>query len=280
MQNDPHFLIDDSSDIQTTGTTELSRDELLKVFGSDIGRNIFFIPLAQREAVLEAEPWVKHAVVMRLLPDTIRIAITERVPVAFAHVGHTIELVDGEGVLLPVSPSTLAARHYSFPVITGLDPEATADQRAAQMRLFAQFTAALDAGGAKNSGQLSEVDLSDVDDVRAVVPAQGTDILLHFGNNNYLARWNSYQQHIAGWRQQYPNLSAVDLRYDRQVVLKMADAAQADQSAEGKPLPAVGPALTPSVPVPQPEAAAPAKPAHHPVVHHAVKKKPHAARAQ
>ena len=104
------------------------------------------------------------------------------------------------------------------------------------MQLFARFSAALDAGGTRITPQLSEVDLSDLDDVRAVVPAQGSDILLHFGNSDFLERYHSYQEHLPEWRQQYPDLSAVDLRYDRQVVLKMADAARADELAEAKPL--------------------------------------------
>jgi cell division protein FtsQ len=234
---DAHFRIDSSAQIQSAGNTEFTRDQLLQVFGSDIGRNIFYVPLAKREAALEAQPWIRSAEVMRLLPDTIRVRIQERTPVAFVRIGHDIELVDAEGTLLNMSPSTLAARHYSFPVITGLDPNGTPASRAARMQLFARFMTAIDSGPQQLSEQLSEVDLSDLDDVRAVVPAQGTDILLHFGTSDYLARFRAYQQHIASWRQQYPNLSAVDLRYERQVVLKMADAAAADQAAEDHPLP-------------------------------------------
>ncbi len=237
LQHDPHFRIESSASIEATGVTELSRAELVRIFGSDIGRNIFFVPLGQREAALEAEPWVKHATVMRLLPDILRVAIVERTPVAFVRVGREIQLVDGEGVILGMAPSTLAARHYSFPVVTGLDAAATPEARAERMHLFLRFVAALDAGGSPVSSQLSEVDLSNAEDVRAVVPAQGSDILLHFGNSDFLERYHSYQEHLAEWRQQYPNLSAVDLRYDRQVVLKMADAAQADEAAEAHPLP-------------------------------------------
>ena len=236
LQHDPRFRIDSSSAIEATGITELSRADLVGVFGSDIGRNVFFVPLARREAALEAQPWVRHATVMRLLPNTLRVTIEERAPVAFVRIGRQIELVDKDGVLLNMPPATLAARHYSFPVIVGLDPNSPPQARADRMRLFQSFVAALDSGGAKVSSQLSEVDLSDLDDVRAVVPAQGTDILLHFGNSDFLERYRSYTEHLPEWRQQYPNLSAVDLRYDRQVVLKMADAAQADEVAESKPL--------------------------------------------
>lgn len=236
---DPHFRIDSSAQIQSVGNVEFSRAQLLQVFGSDIGRNIFYVPLAKREAALEAAPWIKHAEVMRLLPDTLRIRIEERTPVAFVRIGHDIELIDADGTILNMAPTTLAAHHYSFPVVTGLDPNGTPESRVERMQLFERFLAAINSGGSRLSEQLSEVDLSDLDDVRAIVPAQGTDILLHFGSSDFLARFHAYQDHIAAWRQQYPNLSAVDLRYERQVVLKMADAAAADQAAEARPLPDV-----------------------------------------
>jgi cell division protein FtsQ len=62
-----------------------------------------------------------------------------------------------------------------------------------------------------------------------LLPAQGTDILAHFGEDHFLERYQRYQAHIAEWRQQYPKLAAVDLRYDRQVVLEMASGVSAMQ---------------------------------------------------
>jgi cell division protein FtsQ len=274
---DPHFRLDSSAQIQSVGNTEFTRAQLLQVFGSDIGRNIFYVPLAKREATLEAEPWIRHAVVMRLLPNTIRVRIEERTPVAFVRIDHDIELVDADGILLNMAPSTLAAHHYSFPVVTGLDPNGTPASRAERMQLFARFMAAIDSDSQRLSEQLSEVDLSDLDDVRAVVPAQGSDILLHFGASDFLARFHAYQQHIAAWRQQYPNLSAVDLRYERQVVLKMADAAAADQAAEAHPL---SDSAQTTFPVTETAPSSPAKPAtvmHHPVQKPSAKARPGAA---
>ncbi len=272
LQHDPRFRIDSSANIQATGVTELTRPELMTVFGSDIGRNIFFVPLARREAALEAQPWVRHATVMRILPDSLRVPIEERVPIAFVRIGRQIQLADRDGMLLSMPPATLAARHYSFPVVVGLDPNSPPQARADRMRLFQSFVAALDSksdsAAANISSQLSEVDLTDLDDIRAVVPAQGTDILLHFGDSDFLERYLSYKEHLPEWRQQYPNLSAVDLRYDRQVVLKMADAAQADEAAESKPLP--GPAPKPTLKTTAKPALKPAhriagKPAHTPL---------------
>ncbi|MGB6745729.1 MAG: hypothetical protein WBE38_18920, partial [Terracidiphilus sp.] len=39
--------------------------------------------------------------------------------------------------------------------------------------------------------------------------------------------------HIAEWRQQYPNLASVDLRYDQQVVLEMTSGKETAEVAPG-----------------------------------------------
>jgi cell division protein FtsQ len=159
---------------------------------------------------------------MRLLPNQLRVSIVERLPIAFLRSGATIGLVDAEGVLLSMSPAMMAAKHYSFPVVTGITAQDPLPIRAARMHFYQQFINDLDSGGTKVSQQLSEVDISDPEDIRAVIPAQGGDILVHFGDSQFLHRYNLYQQHLAEWRRQYPHLASVDMRFDNQVVLEMA----------------------------------------------------------
>jgi len=225
LNSDPRFRIDTAASIQTIGNSQLTRDDLLSVFGADIGRNIFFIPLSIRRAELERIPWVEHATVMRILPNQLRVAVRERTPIAFVRVGDQIKLVDAEGVILDMPPAMIAARHFSFPVVTGINPADPLSVRTPRMRLYQRFIADLDSGGRKISSDLSEIDLSDPEDVRATLPAGATDMLLHFGDEKFLARYHTYQTHLAEWQQQYPHLASVDLRYDTQVVLKMVDGA-------------------------------------------------------
>jgi cell division protein FtsQ len=222
FRDDPRFRIAASSSIQIMGNSQVTRSELLSVFGSDLGRNIFFIPLAARRASLEQLPWVEHATVMRLMPDQLRVAIVERTPVAFVRHGNTIGLVDAHGVFLHLPPAAMAAKHYSFPVVSGISANDPLPVRAARMRLYQQFISDLDSGGTKVSTQLSEVDISDPEDLWALVPAEGSDIQVHFGDSDFLARYRSYEQHLPEWRQQYPHLASVDMRYENQVVLDMA----------------------------------------------------------
>jgi cell division protein FtsQ len=65
------------------------------------------------------------------------------------------------------------------------------------------------------------------------MPEQGGDILARFGEDHFLERYQRYKAHIAEWRQQYPRLAEVDLRYDQQVVLQMAPAAAQNAVNDG-----------------------------------------------
>jgi cell division protein FtsQ len=237
FMTDARFRIDTASSIQVLGNSQVTRPELLSVFGGDIGRNIFHVPLPLRRAELEQLPWVEHATVMRLLPNQLRVAVVERVPVAFVRAGNQIGLIDKQGVLLDMPPAMMAAKRYSFPVVTGVLPQQSAEDRSSRMRLYADFMNALNSAGGAASSQLSEVDLSDPEDVRVLLPSAGSDLLVHFGSDDFAARWQRLEEKLPGWRQQYPRLAGVDLRYQRQTVLEMAKPAPDDASASANPAP-------------------------------------------
>jgi cell division protein FtsQ len=259
LDHDPRFRIDSSSSIQIDGNSQLTRADLLTVFGSDIGRNLFFVPLTERRKQLEQVPWVAHATVMRVMPDELRVAIVERTPIAFVRIGNQVKLVDADGVILDMPPAALAAKHYSFPVVTGINPQDPLSVRRPRMRIYQKFMNEIDSSGEKLSQQLSEIDISDPEDVQGLVSSSKSDILLHFGEDNFLNRWREYQSHLAEWKQQYPNLAAVDLRYDRQVVLKMADKAPSNAAQS-----AATSAAAPAAPASQPkQPAAKARPVTH-----------------
>jgi cell division protein FtsQ len=229
LEHDSRFRIAGTEDIQAVGLTQVSRADILPIFGADIGKNIFFIHLSERRKELEQIPWIKSATVMRLLPDQIRVSVVERTPVAFVREGQQIELVDADGVLLTMSPEGMTQHHYSFPVVTGIDPRDAASSRKTRMAVYQRLISELDSGGQNISRQISEIDLTDPEDARVLM--QDDPTLLHFGDEQFLARYQRYKAHIAEWRQQYPQLSQLDLRYDSQVVLKMASGASATSGA-------------------------------------------------
>jgi cell division protein FtsQ len=231
LGRDGRFRIASAHNIEASGLTEVSREELMPVFEKDIGRNIFFVPLNERRKQLEEIPWIEKATVMRLLPDQIQVTVVERRPVAFVRQGQQVGLVDANGVLLTMPAAMMAQHNYSFPVVTGLNAQDPLDARKVRMAVYQRLLGELDANGQNFSAQISEIDLTDPQDARVLMPEQGADILAHFGQDHFLDRYQRYKAYIVELRQKYPNLAAVDLRNDQQVVLEMTPGTNVAQAA-------------------------------------------------
>jgi cell division protein FtsQ len=211
------FRIDSSDQIQVSGAEHVSHAQIMEVMGGDIGRNIFFVPLAQRKQQLEQIPWVESASVMRFVPNRLRIEIHERTPVAFARIGSHISLIDAGGTLMELPPG--GKHKYSFPVIAGMNAGEPLSTRAARMKNYNELVRDLDAGGARYSQELNEVDISDPEDVKVLTADPNGEVLVHLGSTNYLQRYKTYVTHVQQWRQQFDKLESVDLRYDGQIIV-------------------------------------------------------------
>jgi cell division protein FtsQ len=226
------FRVDSSDNIEVTGMQNVTKAQIMEVMGADIGRNIFFIPLAQQKVQLEQIPWVESASVMRFVPNRLKVEIHERTPVAFARVGPRMSLIDAGGTLMELSPK----HKYSFPVILGMNPGEPLSTRAPRMKAYSEMVRELDSSGARYSQDLSEVDLSDLEDLKVRVNDPAGDVLVHLGSADYLQRYKIYVTHAQGWRQQFQKLESVDLRYDNQIIVNP------DMQRAAKPAVALTPA--------------------------------------
>ena len=211
------FRIESSDDIEVIGTHNVPHTQVMEVLGGDIGRNIFFIPLTERKAQLEKIPWVESASVMRFVPNRLQVEIHERRPIAFARLGSRIWLIDAGGTLMELPGA--GKQKYSFPVIVGMNPGEPLSTRAARMRIYNQLVRELDSDGAHYSQDLSEVDISDQDDVKVLTNDSAGAVLVHLGSSDFLSRYKIYVTHVRGWRQQFEKLESVDLRYEHQIIL-------------------------------------------------------------
>jgi cell division protein FtsQ len=229
------FRIQSSDAVEISGVKNASRAHVMEVAGADIGRNVFFVPLEERKKQLELIPWVQEATVMRLLPNRIAVTIHERTPVAFAQIGSRISLIDANGVVmgLPANRQT----KFSFPVIRGITDTEPLSSRAAAMKIYNRLVSELSAADGDEASskspnyvkQLSEVDLSDPENVKVTANDPGGTMVVHLGAQDFLPRYKLYVSHIAEWRQQFQNVQSVDLRYEGQVIVNP------DKPAESNP---------------------------------------------
>src|ERR1700676_2650317 len=209
------FRVESSDNIEVTGMQNVNKAQIMEVMGADIGRNIFFIPLAQQKVQLEQIPWVESASVMRFVPNRLSVEIHERTPVAFARVGPRIALIDAGGTLMELSPK----HKFSFPVIVGMNPGEPLSTRAPRMKAYNELVEDLDSGGARYSQDLSEVDLTDLENLKVRVNDPAGDVLVELGSSDFLRRYKTYVSHVREWRQQFQKLESVNLRYDNQVIV-------------------------------------------------------------
>jgi len=112
------------ADIQAQGRQRTGGGDLLRALGVSRETPILGIDLVDAKRRVESLPWVAHAEVERLLPHTLRIVISERVPVAISQNGGRSVLIDASGTeIVPV-----AAQAPGLPIVTGRGaPQAVAE---------------------------------------------------------------------------------------------------------------------------------------------------------
>ena len=156
------------------------------------------VPLTERREALESLPWVEQAHVQRVMPNRIRVEITERTPVAFLRTGSDLSLVDAHGVILdrPVEGE------FRFPVVAGIGeptPRATREQH---MNLYVQFMKEIERAQPGAADHVSEADISEISDLRATLTGVGTasgsasPILVHFGDSDFGNRYHLLAENI------------------------------------------------------------------------------------
>lgn len=214
LTTSPNFTLNDT--LVVAGADRIGRDRVERVFGADVGRSVFDTPLERRRAELMAIPWVQSAWVIRSWPNRLRVAITERQPVAFVRLPSGIRLIDREGALLPL----MGAGKFRFPVLSGITEFQPAAERRKRVALMLGVLGDLDSDAPRRGGDVSEIDLTDPNDAAVTVTESGRAVVVHLGNGHFLDRYKLFLENVEAWREQYGSVRSVDLRYEKQVIVK------------------------------------------------------------
>ena len=108
--------------IEVNGLRLLTGEDVLAASGLEIGDNVLEVDLRAIANRLEAEPWVRRAVVVRKPPDRLVVELVERQRFAWVVLDQTYG-IDVEGVLLPANRlANETLTEVDLPVISGLAP--------------------------------------------------------------------------------------------------------------------------------------------------------------
>jgi cell division protein FtsQ len=206
--------------IEVNGNHIVSREAVLQQFVRDRGRSVLRVPLDSRRSALEEIAWVESAIVQRILPNRIRVDLTERTPIAFLRNGTELALIDAHGVIL----DRPRGEDLQFPIVTGLSENMPREERGRRMQTYQEFLKDIDLVRSGSSDRVSEVDLANPRDLRAVMTgiANATDsqaVTIHFGASDFTGKYRMVVENFAQWQASNGRVHSIDLQYAKQVVL-------------------------------------------------------------
>jgi cell division protein FtsQ len=216
----PQVLLIKFDQIELLGNHIVSREAVLQPFLHDRNRSVLRIPLDDRRTELEQLPWVESASVQRILPNGIRVELTERTPIAFLRNGTDLALIDAHGVILDRPDG----EDLHFPIVTGLPEGMPREEREKRMQIYQDFLHDADAVRSGSSDLISEVDLANPKDLRVVMTglAAGNDsqaVTVHFGFSDFNRKYRTLVENFSQWQASAGHVQSIDLQYSRQVVV-------------------------------------------------------------
>lgn len=204
------------------GAEKLSAGEIEALVDGLRGDHVLTADLDGYRAKLMQSPWVADASLRRVLPATVEIAVTERLPIGLGRVDGRLFLIDAGGVVIEEHGAQHA--NYDLPIIDGLGGNARATgfmidpARAMLAARVIDATAADPAVGPR----VSQIDVSDAHD--AVVLLDGDRALLHIGETQFVERLRSYLTLAPTLRDRLDDIDYVDLRFDDRIYVRPRNA--------------------------------------------------------
>lgn len=219
---DPRFVLTPSAEygeespaLHLDGIRYASRTQVLRVFQQDIGRSLYLFPMAERRKALLRVPWIKEASITRTWPNQVTVRLVERQPVAFIELrSESISrwsLIDADGVIL--EPPVRTA--FNLPVVTGVRPQESHSMRGIRVRRMLRM---LDELGPLHS-RISEVDVSDLDDVKVTVKVDQRAVVLLLGDHNFRTRFQHFLDHYPDIQKRITSMATLDLQLDDRITV-------------------------------------------------------------
>ncbi len=201
-----------SPNLVVEGIHYASASQIRHIFAEDFGRSLYLAPVQKRRVQLLEIDWVEDASVSKVWPNTLRVRIHERVPVAFVRLSNHRDsashfaLVDRDGYILR---PRVAAR-FTLPVISGIrETESLENRRARVHRVLAMLKEI-----GPLAAQISEINVADPNDLVVAEHVDNSVMNLMLGDENYTERLQNFLANYSEIRQKRPDATTLDLRVD------------------------------------------------------------------
>ena len=220
--------------VETRGASRASVNDIEAVVRRDVSQTgVWRADLKELSTHLERLPWVRSAVVTRVLPDGIRVRVTERVPRAVVRnaAGRFIWVDDDAVSLGEMSPTDQMPAFF----LRGWNEENSNAARAENQERVGKFLELQREWDAQAlSERVSEVNLHDLRDVRVQLAGDDSQIEVRLGSQDQGARLSKALSVLDAQRQtsRGPLISYIDLTQGKRAIVGLVTGNQT--VAEGK----------------------------------------------
>jgi cell division protein FtsQ len=201
------------ADVVVEGGTQRVKPEWVRqALAPYRGANLLRLPLAEAAAVLQKNPWVQSVELQKELPGRLRVALTERRPVALLRSGEGLVYADPDGQPIMQVDSVPEAHKagllevfFSHPVPGGME---SALEVAGELgRVRPDWSAAL-----------TRIDVLGEEDFRLHTDALPFSLVVTRGEVGPKAR--RLEELLPELERRYPAIDSVDLRFSRRIVVQ------------------------------------------------------------
>ena len=211
--------------VETKGAVRASVNDIKGVVRRDVGETgVWRADLNKLSKHLESLPWVRTAVVTRVLPDGIRVRITERVPKAVVrNAAGRFMWVDDDAVSLDeMSPTDQMPAFF----LRGWNEDNSATAQAENRERVAKFLELQREWDAQGlSERVSEVNLLDLRDVRVQLAGDDSQIEVRLGSQEQGPRLAKALTVLDAQRQtsRGPLISYIDLTQGKRAIVGLVN---------------------------------------------------------
>jgi len=174
--------------VEVQGTSRLQPAEIQALVRQSVEKTgVWQADLNSINERIERLPWVRTAIVSRVLPDRIRVRITERTPRAVVRTSTgRFRWVDEEAALLGEMQPTDQIPAFFLRGLSDEDSESAHNENRERVAKFLELQRDWDAAGL--SERVSEVNLMDIRDVRAQLAGDNSQIEVRLGSRDQAER--------------------------------------------------------------------------------------------
>ena len=211
--------------VDVAGASRASREDIRAAVVRLSNAGVWQADLEVIAKELRELPWVRDAVVTRVLPDGLRVRVSEREPrlISRASSGKLV-WVDDDGVLLGAA-SPDGEDFFVRGLEESRDPEAAKHNR---LRVNVARELAREWAQAGLTKRVSELNLEDLDDVRVQLSGQDSAVEVRLGREDFGKRFRQALEVLDAHRQtpRGPYIVGVDVSQGKRAVISTGSTAQ------------------------------------------------------